>query len=114
MKYLELSPVQKRCIDAFITIRPELATAVSITRIEVENLFAELYILRQDGGVKIGYPVWLVRGEKFSRGNYKFPSPNAVEGAEPVSIVVTPSAQTVQEDKEFFEDLTKYGILEVA
>ena len=117
MNYSTLTKTQKRCIDAFITIRPELATQDTITRQEIEDLFNILYAEREHGGEKIGYPMWLVKGEKTGRGVYKFPAPNATQSvktegdgyAEPVT-----SAKNAEEDKEFFTELQEYGIMETA
>ena len=118
MNYAKLTKVQKRCIDAFVTVRPELATAESISRAEVEELFEILLAEREHGGEKIGYPMWLVKGEKVGRGQYKFPAPSRAEASETNATVVEEKAsksgaiQNAQEDKEFFQDLQKYGIME--
>jgi hypothetical protein len=114
MNYSTLTKTQKRCIDAFISIRPALASQASVTRTEVEELFAELHAMRKTGGAKIGYPMWLVKGDRVSRGQYKFPAPNATENDEHVKIKTAESEKTAEEDKEFFQDLEKYGIMEVA
>jgi hypothetical protein len=121
MNYSELTKIQKRCIDAFIKIRPELATQVTITRPEVEDLFQTLFEARALGGEKIGYPMWLVKGDKLGRGIYEFPAPefDADELTEATPKVAKPkpkqvSAKVEEEDKEFFTDLQKYGIMETA
>lgn len=118
MNYTNLTKTQKRCIDAFITIRPALASQYSITRLEVEELFAELYSKRADGGEKIGYPMWLVKGDKVSRGHYKFPAPNLIEAQEAQiksnTKIAEDLAKNSEEDKEFFTELCEYGIIEVA
>jgi hypothetical protein len=117
MKYSQLTKTQKRCIDAFVAIQPDLATRETITRPEIEDLFNILYAERDHGGEKIGYPMWLVKGEKVGRGSYKFPAPNAVASTETVkdegSGYAAPT-ETSQEDKEFFTDLKEYGIMETA
>lgn len=118
MNYAKLTKVQKRCIDAFVKIRPELATAETITRTEVEELFEILHAEREHGGEKIGYPMWLVKGEKVGRGQYKFPAPASAEASDTSTAAVEEKAsksgaiQDAQEDKEFFQDLQKYGIME--
>lgn len=118
MNYSNLTKTQKRCIDAFITIRPELASQYSITRSEVEELFAELHSKRNSGGEKIGYPMWLVKGEKVSRGHYRFPAPNLVEAQEAKiksdAKLAEAAVKTSEEDKEFFTELQEFGIMEVA
>lgn len=50
MRYSELTKSQKLCIDEFIKFRPELATAKSISRQEVEEIWKALYELRDSGG----------------------------------------------------------------
>ena len=113
MNYAKLTKVQKRCIDAFVQLRPELATAESISRKEIEELFWKLHEARQNGGEKIGYPMWLVKGEKVGRGLYKFPAPMLAEK----SVENTSKSAAIvdeKEDKEFFQDLQQYGIMEKA
>jgi len=119
MNYSELTKIQKRCIDAFIKIRPELSKQLIITRPEVEDLFQTLFEARATGGEKIGYPMWLVKGDKFGRGIYEFPAPEfdadaTVEAKPKVINAKQTSAKTEQEDKEFFTELQEYGITETA
>lgn len=127
MNYSELTKTQKRCIDAFIKVRPELASQATITRPEVEDLFKTLFEARATGGEKIGYPMWLVKGDKLGRGIYEFPAPDldfsASEGdgyAAPTKSVSKAKIKTEveatveKEDKEFFTDLQNYGIIETA
>lgn len=119
MNYSDLTKTQKRCIDAFIKIRPELATQETITRPEIEMLFQTLFDARSDGGEKIGYPMWLVKGEKVGRGAYKFPAPGLTSAtpektSKSKSKVEQVAIKTEEEDKEFFTDLKEYGIMETA
>lgn len=127
MNYSELNKTQKRCIDAYISIRPELANQSTITRPEVEALHAKLFAERENGGAKIGYPMWLVKGDKLGRGMYDFPAPglDSVPDLEKSKPVKSKTSKTVeakqeaqakveQEDKEFFTDLKNYGIMETA
>lgn len=109
MNYSDLTKTQKRCVDAFVKLRPELASAPTISRPEVEALFAELFALRATGGEKIGYPMWLVKGESVTRGHYVFPAPLVHEFADEPEKEVVSSV----EDKEFFEELADHGLLEV-
>ena len=120
MKYNELSKAQKRCIDAFIAKRPELATATSIPRTLVEELWNITLKDRENGGPKFGYPMWLVKGPKVARGVYVFPSPNPSAEVKTVEVknakrkkqeededtVVLPP----EEEAEFQNDLKEYGI----
>lgn len=109
MKYSDLNKTQKRVVDAFIQLRPELATKSTITRPEIEDLFAKLYAQRSAGGEKIGYPMWLVKGQKVSRGVYIFPAPGA-SFTDAVSAVMTQKTAMSQEDKEFLAELEEAGI----
>lgn len=116
MNYSDLTKTQKRCIDAFVGIRPELATQETITRPEIEDLFKTLFDARATGGEKIGYPMWLVKGEKTGRGVYKFPAPglSATKTSKSKAKPVQPAVKVEEEDKEFFTDLKEYGIMETA
>jgi len=117
MNYSKLTKIQKRCIDAFIKLKPELETCSEITRPEIEDLFKILFDARESGGEKIGYPMWLVKGDKSARGVYKFPAPGlSVEDSQPASKtkMVLPAVKVEEEDKEFFTDLKTYGIMETA
>lgn len=116
MNYSNLTKTQKRCIDAFVSIRPELATQETITRPEIEDLFKTLFDARTNGGEKIGYPMWLVKGEKTGRGVYKFPAPSLTQtkASKSKSKTVQATVKVEEEDKEFFTDLKEYGIMETA
>ena len=106
MRYSELTKSQKLCIDEFIKFRPELATAKSISRQEVEEIWKALYELRDSGGAFFGYPMWLIRGPKVSRGLYVFPSPENDS---------TPMVVFSENDDpamiEFLSDCKKYRII---
>jgi hypothetical protein len=110
MNYSQLTKAQKRAIDCFIAIRPDLATAETISRTDIEEIFWILHAEREHGGEKIGYPMWLVKGEKAGRGMYKFPAPNSTP------TISTPKNVEIksQEDKEFFTELAEHGIMETA
>ena len=118
MNYSDLTKTQKRCIDAFVKLRPELASQETITRTEIEDMFKQLYDNRKSGGEKIGYPMWLVKGEKTGRGVYKFPAPSLakteVKPSKSVKSNSIPQIKSDEEDKEFFTDLKEYGIMETA
>jgi hypothetical protein len=109
MNYKDLNKTQKRVIDAFIKLRPELANASTITRPEVEELFFKLHAERANGGEKIGYPMWLVKGVKVARGSYVFPAPNVVN-ENIISAVAKRVALNTKEDEEFLNDLKEAGI----
>lgn len=105
MNYSDLTKIQKRCIDAFISIRPELNDASTISRQVVEELFAELFEKRNSGGEKIGYPMWLIKGPKVGRGEYVFPAPNVNTD----NVIVAAKASS-EEDEEFLKELRENGI----
>lgn len=105
MNYSNLNATQKRCIDAFIGIRPELASATKISRGEVEELFKILFDKRDSGGQKIGYPMWLIKGQKVGRGEYVFPAPNVTNKPEE-----TQDKQHDSEEVEFYAELRANGI----
>ena len=121
MKYSELSKAQKVCIDAFVAKRPELASASSITRAEVETLWQLTYTDRDSGGPKFGYPMWLVKGPKVARGVYVFPGPESKGDVETVKVKNTKRKKTEESDEdpivlppeeeaEFQNDLKEFGI----
>lgn len=117
MNYSDLNKTQKRCIDAFIELNPKLESQATITRREVEELFFKLHSQRGVGGKKIGYPMWLVKGDKVARGVYHFPAPkldSTPAKAVSKSKVSAPSVKTDEEEKEFFTNLKEYGIMETA
>lgn len=116
MKYSELTATQKRCIDAFVEIKPALAKQSTISRKEVEELFQALYTAREGGGPKIGYPMWLVKGEKVGRGEYVFPAPKLDVDLSKSVAKSKSKAEDLQakEDKEFFTELAENGIMETA
>lgn len=111
MNYSTLNKTQRLCVDAFVKLDPSLAAAPSITRKKVEELFWELHAERDTTGVKIGYPMWLVKGEKVGRGEYKFPAPELKATAFKPSAKSTPSNSS-KEDEEFFAELAEEGVLE--
>lgn len=75
LNYSDLSKGQKRCIDAYIKHKPELATQPTITNQEVQKLFWALHDERANGGPVIGYPIWLSKHNTVSRAVFAFPSP---------------------------------------
>jgi hypothetical protein len=109
MNYSTLTKTQRRVVDAFVELDPSLSGRRSITRKEVEALWKTLFEARFNGGPKIGYPMWLVKGRKVSRGEYAFPAPDfAAKGN------TAPAAPQVssKEDEEFFAEIAEAGLLE--
>ena len=114
MNYSQLTKIQKRCIDAFVQVRPELKSAESISRKDIEEIFWTLHSKREAGGETIGYPMWLVKGEKVGRGLYKFPAPKLATAVSTNKSVKPVENTMSQEDKEFFTELAEHGIMETA
>lgn len=114
LKYSDLTKGQKRCIDAFIAHRPELAKADTITTKEVYNLWNEIYAQRGQGGAKVGYPNWLPKYNQVQRGLVYFPGPNstgeksALEKSK-LQKIINDSEATVSDD-EFEAELRANGI----
>ena len=106
MRYSELTKSQKLCIDEFIKFRPELATAKAISRQEVEEIWKALYELRDSGGAFFGYPMWLIRGPKISRGVYIWPAPDS-DGEYTATVSENDDPAMI----EFLADCKKYGII---
>lgn len=113
MNYSQLSKAQKRAVDAFVKLRPELATAETISRTDIEEIFWILHAEREHGGEKIGYPMWLVKGEKAGRGLYKFPAPELAQAPAKVESKSV-EIKSEKEDEEFFTELAENGIMETA
>lgn len=105
MNYCDLTKGQRRCVDAFIAINPDLALASSISRAMVEDTWNITLKNRDAGGPKFAYPMWLVKGPKVSRGVYQWPSPNIVHTA-----VQLHTEEMSAEDKEFYDELRAHGI----
>lgn len=105
LKYANLSKGQKRCIDAFISVRPELASADTITTKEVQKIFWQLHEQRSNGGAKVGYPLWLSANNTISRGVFAFPGPKS-SGVS----VATQNAAAKQKLEKIIEDSEKVEI----
>lgn len=104
MNYTELTKGQRRCVDAFMEINPELKTANSISRNTVEDTWNIALSNRDTGGPKFAYPMWLVKGPKVSRGVYVWPAPGVA------NTIIKPNKVLSKEDQEFFDELRAHGI----
>ena len=110
-EYSKLTKSQKRIVDGFVRLRPELATATTITRPEVEVLFKMLFDERGNGGEKMGYPTWMTKNARVGRGVYAFPGPNASAPAKPVIAKINVSAKAqARADEEFMAELQEAGV----
>jgi hypothetical protein len=77
LKYSDLSKGQKRCIDAYVAHRPELASAETLSSNDMHHMYFEIRAKRADGGPKVGYPNWLTKFNSLERGMIAFPGPNS-------------------------------------
>lgn len=75
LKFKDLSPGQKAAVLAGIAHEPALATAKEVTAKEIHRVYMELIALREQGGVKVGYPVWLSKTNTIRRGVQMWPAP---------------------------------------
>lgn len=112
MNYSSLNKTQRRCVDALVKLDPSLASAESITRKQLEELWKVMFESRSNGGEKIGYPMWIVKGEKVGRGAYKFPAPELAVTSSSVASVKSLAKPMSQEDEEFFAEIAEAGLLE--
>ena len=110
MNYSDLSKAQKRAVDYYIELDPSLKSANVISRTKVEELF---FKCREIHG-KFGYPNWIVKGEKVSRGVYMWPGPESVHTAGQTPVVDLSAIKKVNKDefeKEFFQEMAESGII---
>lgn len=78
LKYKDLTPGQKRCVDAYLAEAPELKKKRTITFKEISRIHYAIHDKRGEGAPKIGYPNWMIAADnKVERGVYWFPSPDA-------------------------------------
>lgn len=134
LNYSDLNKTQKRIVDAFIARRPELANTDRISRVEIEELWYTMYAERATGGPKMGYPGWLVKGDKLARGMYPFPAPNVTHAKDPLPKPITQKVakarilgtaveqevnevaakhaaeKKAEDDASFFAELQEFGI----
>lgn len=110
MNYSNLTKAQKRAVDYYVELDPSLKTATTISRTKVEELF---FKCREVHG-KFGYPNWIVKGEKVSRGVYAWPAPEASVVPEKKKVIDLSSIKKVEQDefeKEFFQEMSESGII---
>jgi hypothetical protein len=121
LKYSDLSKGQRKCINAYVAHRPELASADTIVSKEIYRIFKELEALRATGGEKVGYPNWLLKNNQIQRGVHSFPGPrsngltdteiNSLEKSKLQKIINTSKEDTLGiSDDEFLAELKANGI----
>lgn len=79
LKFSQLTFTQQRFIEAFLTLKPEVRTNGLATLKECSDAYYEIKKTRAAGGPKIGYPNWLFKKNKESRGLYRIPIPTKTE-----------------------------------
>ena len=79
LKFAYLSMSQKKAIVAILDHSPALSKVGKITLAEITSITQELAAARATGGVKIGYPNWLMKANKIDRGVYQLPVPTLDE-----------------------------------
>jgi hypothetical protein len=116
LKYSDLTKGQKRCIDAFVTYRPELASAETIATKDLFVLWQEIYSQRANGAPKVGFPNWLSNNNQIQRGLLSFPGPNSTGNATALEKSklqkILNDSDPVEEvnDDEFMAELRANGI----
>ena len=95
MKYSDLTKSQKQCINAVISVKPELTEAIEVTRTQLAEAYFILRDLRTNNSPKIGYPNWLCNNAKTGRGSYVWPAPTAADLVADSLIVVAPKTKKV-------------------
>ena len=78
MKFISLKDTQKLYV---VTIMEKFGhDSDEITLKQMDEYHFKLYNEREKGGIKIGYPKWLVNpGNKLAKSVYGFPTPNEDE-----------------------------------
>jgi hypothetical protein len=116
LKYADLSKGQKRCIDAFVERRPELASADTLASKDMYYLWQEIYADRKAGAPKIGYPHWLSKHNQIQRGLLSFPGPmstgdtSALEKSKLQKILNESNPVEEANEEEFLAELRENGI----
>lgn len=123
LKYADLNKTQKRIVDALVQHDPTLATANTITRKHLEKLHWKMMDERSTGGPKLGWPNWMVRGEKIDRATYPFPGPQAEPLSTPAvkpravrgvktseKLIAARVVANKKAEEEFFKDLEEFGV----
>jgi hypothetical protein len=79
LSFKDLSKGQKKYIAATITEFPEVVSKKFLTVSEIKYMFDEMKNKRREGGVKVGYPIWLVTQNRVGKSQYKLPLPSKAE-----------------------------------
>lgn len=96
LKFADLSKGQQKCVVAYIEHVPSLKTNPNVTLKQVIDINHELTANRANGGVKVGYPNWLFKTNKVSRGVYQLPVPTEAELSDYTKALTTPKQKVVK------------------
>jgi hypothetical protein len=121
LKFNDLTKAQKTYILATISEYPSLKDKEFVSVSEIKQMFEEMKAKRKVGGVKVGYPIWLVTQNRVGRSQYKFPLPTDLElnsfsfekskpSKESVVIEHVINQQIDYTEEEFLEELRANGI----
>lgn len=106
--YSTLTRIQRKAVDAFIALDPSLATANSITRQRLEELLAQA----RKTDPKLGYPAFITRCARVSRGVYPWPSPGATVDLSAIkSPEVAKTPEQIKFEEKFAKEMADCGII---
>lgn len=80
--YDELSDTKKLAVDIIVREVPETMETGTITLRELKYIFDRLKEKRKEGGIFVGFPIWLTSDKQFRgerRGLYKVPLPKEIK-----------------------------------
>lgn len=103
--YSTLTRIQRKAVDTFIALDPSLATASSITRQHLEDLLAQA----RTTDPKFGYPAFVTRCVRVSRGVYPWPSPGAETGTPDLTTIK--STKDIEFEESFAKEMAECGII---
>lgn len=104
--YSELTRIQRKAIDAFIAIDPSLISAESISRKQLEELFATA----REKDPTLGYPSFLTRTIKVGRARYPWPGPESAPYVSNSDLsTVNPISDEFEQD--FLQEMSESGII---
>lgn len=92
LKFASLSLAQKKCVVAFIEHMPSIKATGRVTLRELNVIYHEIAAKRDAGGIKVGFPNWLLKDNKLDRGVYKMPVPTDAELSTYTKDIATASA----------------------
>jgi hypothetical protein len=79
LKFASLTLAQKKCVVAYIEHSPSIKKTGRVTLKDLNVIYHEIAAKRDSGGVKVGFPNWLLKDNKLERGVYQLPVPTDAE-----------------------------------